>query len=532
MALPPVQIGGRPPSAPRPACARGLCSMHRSARSLVAFQVALLAAALVLPAAVAASAPTTVTLSILDATCSGAPATIAAGDTVCARAVVTVTGTGAGEYRTHWYAPGAFSPTFQDVHALTDAGTYTFDDSHALTTPGVWSVRACRNSSCVSGSGIAATKAVNVIAVVPTTLTVRSASGTYFGTTTLSATLVTTSGAVPVTGATVTFTLPGGTAGSADTDASGVATLADASLGSTGAGSYPAGVGATFAGTSTRGDSAGTGALTIDRAGSMTVVTCTDQTFTGSPLEPCDASAQGAGGLDEPLDVTYGDNTDAGTAHASASFPGDANHEPSDSSAAFDIGRAASAVDVDCPATLLFTGAEQEPCTASVTGAGGLDEPVRVDYADNVLGTAGGSATYDGDGNHTGDSSSAGFRIVFAWSGFDQPLEGRGAGAAVNGFKAGQTIPVKFVIADAGGTIVRQAASPGFARSGNLGSCAAPLSSDALPLSTPGGDTAFAWDGSAYHLNWSTKGLSAGLYRVSAKLADGMTRSADVCLTR
>ena len=43
--------------------------------------------------------------------------------------------------------------------------------------------------------------------------------------------------------------------------------------------------------------------------------------------------------------------------------------------------------------------------------------------------------------------------------------------------------------------------------------------------STPGGDTAFSWDGSQYHLNWSTKGLTAGLYRVSARLADGTTRT-------
>src|SRR5436305_4431305 len=102
--------------------------MRRSARLLVAAQVALLAAALVLPAVAGASTPTTVNLTILDGTCSVAPPTIGIGDTVCARAVVTVTGTGPGEYRTHWFAPGSFGATFQDVHALGDAGTYTFED--------------------------------------------------------------------------------------------------------------------------------------------------------------------------------------------------------------------------------------------------------------------------------------------------------------------------------------------------------------------------------------------------------------------
>src|SRR5204863_251789 len=83
------------------------------------------------------------------------------------------------------------------------------------------------------------------------------------------------------------------------------------------------------------------------------------------------------------------------------------------------IARATSAVNVDCPVSLLFTGAAQEPCTASVTGAGGLEASLPIDYAGNTLGTAGASATYGGDGNHTGDTASASFRIVYAWSGFD-----------------------------------------------------------------------------------------------------------------
>src|SRR3954467_219456 len=119
-------MGGRPPSAPRPARARGNTSMHRSARFLAAVQVALLAMALVLPAAVAASAPAGATITILDGTCGAAAGTIAPGDSICAHVVVTVTGDGAGEYRTHWYGPSASGPTFQDVHALSGPGTFTF----------------------------------------------------------------------------------------------------------------------------------------------------------------------------------------------------------------------------------------------------------------------------------------------------------------------------------------------------------------------------------------------------------------------
>jgi hypothetical protein len=42
----------------------------------------------------------------------------------------------------------------------------------------------------------------------------------------------------------------------------------------------------------------------------------------------------------------------------------------------------------------------------------------------------------------------------------------------------------------------------------------------------------FTWDGSQYHYNWSTKGLTAGLYRIFANLADGTVRSVDICLTK
>jgi hypothetical protein len=39
-------------------------------------------------------------------------------------------------------------------------------------------------------------------------------------------------------------------------------------------------------------------------------------------------------------------------------------------------------------------------------------------------------------------------------------------------------------------------------------------------------------DGSQYHYNWSTKGLTSGEYRIYANLADGTHRWVDVCLTK
>ena len=106
-----------------------------------------------------------------------------------------------------------------------------------------------------------------------TTLSVAAATGTYGGTTTLSSTLKT--GAQGIPGKSIAFTLNGASAGTATTDASGTATLSNVSLAGIDAGSYPAGVGASFAGDTTNDPAAGSGSLTVARA---------DQTITFGAL--------------------------------------------------------------------------------------------------------------------------------------------------------------------------------------------------------------------------------------------------------
>jgi hypothetical protein len=103
----------------------------------------------------------------------------------------------------------------------------------------------------------------------PATITTDSASGHYGSTATLTATVK--CGVIPVADATVSFTLNGLAVGSAQTDAQGIATLANASLGSTPesaipVGSYPAGVGAAFGGNTSYGASSATAALTVEKA--------------------------------------------------------------------------------------------------------------------------------------------------------------------------------------------------------------------------------------------------------------------------
>jgi hypothetical protein len=43
-------------------------------------------------------------------------------------------------------------------------------------------------------------------------------------------------------------------------------------------------------------------------------------------------------------------------------------------------------------------------------------------------------------------------------------------------------------------------------------------------------DTAYRWSQPQYIYNWSTKGLTAGEYRVWASFDDGTKRSVDICL--
>ncbi len=136
--------------------------------------------------------------------------------------------------------------------------------SSGSVTPSLSSVQVCFNDT-------AGTSATN-LAVAP-------ATGTYGGTTTLSATL--TSSAVGVSGKTVAFTLNGSSAGTAITNGSGVATLSGVSLSGVNAGSYPSGAGASFAGDGTYDPSSGSSSLTVAKA---------NQTITVNTHAPANAT--------------------------------------------------------------------------------------------------------------------------------------------------------------------------------------------------------------------------------------------------
>ena len=176
-------------------------------------------------------------------------------------------------------------------------------------------------------------------------------------------------------------------------------------------------------------------------------MTCpTSAVYTGSRAAPCTAAVTGAGGLDQAVTpVTHSNNTNVGTAGASATYAGDANHTGSSDSKAFGITKATSTVTVSCPTSVLATGSAIAPCTATATGVGDLaaGAPVTVTYANNILaGTATATAVYGGNSNHNGSSSTATFTInPWTLSGFYQPVD---MGGVVNTVKGGSTVPLKF----------------------------------------------------------------------------------------
>jgi len=136
--------------------------------------------------------------------------------------------------------------------------------------------------------------------------------------------------------------------------------------------------------------------------------------------------------------------------------------------------------------------------------------------------------------NYTVAYAAGSLKVVFGWTGFLQPINDTAhqTGVAQSKFKAGQTIPAKFVIRNAAGAIVQQAGLPTFSRSGNRGSCDPSAQLESPEAVAADNVPIYTWDGAQYHYNWSTKGLSGGVYRIYANLADGNQQWVDICLTK
>jgi hypothetical protein len=93
-----------------------------------------------------------------------------------------------------------------------------------------------------------------------------------------------------------------------------------------------------------------------------------------------------------------------------------ANFDVTTVGGSYEIAKAGSITVVTCAASAVYTGSLIEVCSAKVTGVGGLNAEVTpVILTNNVnVGTAGASATFEGDANHLASSGSGGFAITGA----------------------------------------------------------------------------------------------------------------------
>ena len=151
------------------------------------------------------------------------------------------------------------------------------------------------------------------------------------------------------------------------------------------------------------------------KAATATTLDCGVGTFpyTGAALTPCTATVTGAGGLNQSVSVTYVGNVDVGTAAVNAKYAGSANYLASSAVDTFTIAQAATTTVVTCaPGPFTVTGSAIEPCTAVVTGPGGLSQALPVVYANNVaVGTASATASYAGGASYLPSSDTEVFII-------------------------------------------------------------------------------------------------------------------------
>jgi hypothetical protein len=305
---------------------------------------------------------------------------------------------------------------------------------------------------------------------------------------------------------------------------------------------------ASYSGDSNHAGDSASATFAIAKAPSTTTVTCTAGPFTynGSAQTPCSAKATGAGGLNADLPVSYADNMNAGTGTASAAYAGDANHGGSDDSKTFTIGKATPTVAVSWNGWT-YDGAAH-PATGSVTGVGGatLGAPSFTYYAGAsasgtplagapaTVGTYTVSATYGGSANYTtATSKPKTVTVLYRFDGFLQPINDTAhQGGFESSFKLGSTVPAKFQLKKADGTVVQAGALPVFSRSTNPVSCDTQIAPETLDSDAGFTGSTFRWDTTAqqYIYNWSTKGLKAGEYRIYAALDDGAKQYVDICL--
>ena len=122
-------------------------------------------------------------------------------------------------------------------------------------------------------------------------------------------------------------------------------------------------------------------------------------------------------------------------------------------------------------------------------------------------------------------SATATLRSIYRWDGFLQPINDTAhqVDTATSIFKAGSTVPVKFQLKKANGSIITPGSAPIWLTPVKGSPTTASVDESVYSAVATGGGT-YRADGDQWIYNWSTKGLAAGYYyRIGVKLDDGQT---------
>jgi hypothetical protein len=200
---------------------------------------------------------------------------------------VTVTGSGFGKNDTITIKLGTTTVTTSPSTCKGSSGNPGGDFTCTFVVP-TGTTLGATTVSATDQTPTTVSQSFTVISPT-TTLTVQSATGTFGGTVNLSATLTSAAGAL--SGRTINFTLNGTSVGSGTTDASGIATLSNASLASINAGTYATGVGASFSANSGYNASSATNTLTVNKASQTITFNALANRVYGEPAFTVSATA-------------------------------------------------------------------------------------------------------------------------------------------------------------------------------------------------------------------------------------------------
>jgi hypothetical protein len=117
------------------------------------------------------------------------------------------------------------------------------------------------------------------------------------------------------------------------------------------------------------------------------------------------------------------------------------------------------------------------------------------------------------------------YRVVYGWDGFKQPINNTAhqVGASTSIFKAGSTVPVKFELRKADGTVVQPASAPKWITPTKGGTTSAPVD-ESLYSDIADSGSSYRREGDNWQYNWASPKAGAGYYwRIGATLDDGQT---------